>query len=262
MEADRIADLLGPFFDDSTSDDASSQHQSVTPQPSAKFAFVSPSQVSSISMYVDLLTRWNARLNLTAIGQPEEIVTRHFGESLFAARILFPSPGSEASPPVHLADVGSGAGFPGLPIKIWAPQIHLTLIESKQKKATFLRETIRALALPDAEVFAGRAEEFPAASSDVVTLRAVERFEDALPLAAALLRPGRPPRPPNRSRPICERTPSASCSPLEGTRPHSADRQSDTNDRHGVLAEPPLSLLLALRRGTKMVKCLLAEHVE
>ena len=89
-----------------------------------------------------------------------------------------------------VADLGSGAGFPGLPIKLHAPHIRLTLIESNLKKATFLREVIRALKLANAEVFNGRAADFPAASADLVTLRAVERFEDALPGAARLLAPG------------------------------------------------------------------------
>jgi len=122
-------------------------------------------------------------MNLTAVRDEEHIVTRHFGESLFAAHHLF----SNSRRPATVADVGSGAGFPGLPIKIYAPEVRLTLIESNHKKATFLREVIRALQLPGAEVFNGRAADFPATSADVVTLRAVERFEDALPEAARLV---------------------------------------------------------------------------
>jgi 16S rRNA (guanine527-N7)-methyltransferase len=132
-------------------------------------------------------------MNLTAVRQPEEIVTRHFGECLFAARHLFPkvhvaeaSGKAERESAVHVVDLGSGAGFPGLPIKIWAPSVRLTLIESNQRKAVFLREVSRALTLTHANVFAGRAEDFPGAPADVVTLRAVERFETALPLAVRL----------------------------------------------------------------------------
>jgi 16S rRNA (guanine527-N7)-methyltransferase len=140
-------------------------------------------QSSNISTYIDLLLHWNARINLTAVRDEEHIVTRHFGESLFAAHHLFP-----ADPrPATVADVGSGAGFPGLPMKIYAPEIKLTLIESNHKKATFLREVIRALQLTDVEVFNGRAADFPASSADLVTLRAVERFEDAAPEAARLV---------------------------------------------------------------------------
>jgi 16S rRNA (guanine527-N7)-methyltransferase len=147
---------------------------------------LSAAQLQSISTYIDILLRWNARINLTAVRDVENIVTRHFGESLFAARTLFPEP---TSSDVHLVDLGSGAGFPGLPIKIWAPEISVTLIEANHKKATFLREVIRALTLPSAEAFAGRAEDFPPSTADVVTLRAVERFDAALPIAARLAKP-------------------------------------------------------------------------
>ena len=101
---------------------------------------------------------WNARINLTAIRNEEEIVTRHFGESLFAARHLFPRvyPVSSVptvlrgfdivvvearhpTPEAKVADLGSGAGFPGVPIKLWAPPISLTLIESNKKRSASLR---------------------------------------------------------------------------------------------------------------------------
>ena len=145
---------------------------------------MSDEQLSQVSVYLDLLLRWNQRINLTAVRDAEQIVTRHFGESLFAAHLA-------ASPnPKRLVDVGSGAGFPGLPIKIWMPHLHVTLIESNHKKATFLREVIRALGLTEIDVFAGRAEDYPAASADPVTLRAVERFESVLPTAARLVAPG------------------------------------------------------------------------
>jgi 16S rRNA (guanine527-N7)-methyltransferase len=174
---------------------------------------LAPSQLDQISIYIDLLQRWNARINLTAIRTEEEIVPRHFGESLFMARHLFPkarvartllsaSPDSTPGPKGVLStpstsprvlDIGSGAGFPGIPIKIWAPNIDLTLIESNHKKATFLREVARALRLTDVNVITDRAEalcenpDFPRAG--VVTLRAVERFESILPQTLSLLAP-------------------------------------------------------------------------
>lgn len=152
----------------------------------------------NISTYIDILLRWNARINLTAIRNPEEIVTRHFGESLFAARRLFPkSPLPSVSSVVKaldsdstLADIGSGAGFPGLPIKLWTPQISLTLIESNHKKAAFLKEISRALTLTNINIQNARAESLSGAAFDVVTLRAVERFEAMLPAAARLLARG------------------------------------------------------------------------
>ncbi|MGZ4731683.1 MAG: 16S rRNA (guanine(527)-N(7))-methyltransferase RsmG [Terriglobales bacterium] len=150
-------------------------------------ATLSPVQARHISIYIDLLLRWNARINLTAVREPDRIVTRHFGESIFVARHLFPQAEVGAGVRPHVIDVGSGAGFPGLPIKIWAPHIHLTLIESSQKKATFLREVVRGLGLSNVDVFAGRAEAFPGHKGDVVTFRAVERFESVLQVAAGLL---------------------------------------------------------------------------
>lgn len=164
MDAARIAELLDPFLDTK----------------------LTPEQLNQISIYIDLLLRWNARINLTAIRDQEEIVIRHFGESLFAGRNLLP--GDQAAP-FRVVDVGSGAGFPGLPLKIWSPQTPVTLIESNQKKATFLREVIRALTLTSIDVFPNRAEAYPKASTGLVTLRAVERFESTLPVAADLLAP-------------------------------------------------------------------------
>jgi 16S rRNA (guanine527-N7)-methyltransferase len=133
-------------------------------------------------------------VNLTSIRSEDEIVTRHFGESFFAARHLFPhranseNSAETISQKSSLADLGSGAGFPGIPIKLWAPEIALTLIESNHKKAAFLREVSRALTLTDVDVQNLRAEDLPQ-TFNVVTLRAVERFTEILPIAAALLAP-------------------------------------------------------------------------
>jgi len=199
-----------------------------------------PATLDQISIYIDLLLRWNARINLTAIRNPEEIVTRHFGESFFLARHLFPKSVASASSvarapspanadsaqlqaksqlsnpshpersqakreaigsakskdpysPPHVLDIGSGAGFPALPLKLWAPQIHLTLLESNNKKAAFLREVARALTLTNINVIADRAEvlgarpDFP--RTQVVTLRAVEHFAAILPQAITLMAP-------------------------------------------------------------------------
>jgi 16S rRNA (guanine527-N7)-methyltransferase len=210
MHAARIAELLQPFLAARTG--ADSQGSPAAAQGTAdagQAATLSASQLESISIYIDILLRWNARVNLTAVRQPEEIVTRHFGESLFAARHLFPAPGGDFPPSKRadaestvrrveqsaattinrVIDVGSGAGFPGLPIKIWAPQVHLTLIESNHKKATFLKEVARALTLTNVDVVTARAESF-SGQAEVVTLRAVERFASVLPLAVRFVTPG------------------------------------------------------------------------
>ena len=257
MNAAQIAALLEPFLDRE----------------------LSHSQLGQISTYIDLLLRWNARINLTAIRNPEEIVTRHFGESFFMARHLFPDSSTQCHPersdifaqsakmsaeskdpyssttsasmdavsaqskfrrsrgvqaarrnPQHgrenlapyltdklaashrirsssqlevrssqltrVLDIGSGAGFPALPLKIWAPGIHLTLIESNHKKAAFLSEVSRALTLTDIDVLSTRAETLAetladdrstSPKTDVVTFRAVEKFGQILPIAASFL---------------------------------------------------------------------------
>ena len=175
METARIAELLGPYL--ARPDAVSSGFRTI----------LSEDQLRNISTYIDILLRWNSRTNLTAVREPEEIVRRHFGESLFTARNLFPK--IDDQPPTQIIDVGSGAGFPGLPIKLWFPQAHITLIESNHKKVTFLREVIRALTLMSINVFAGRAEDYQGAPVDVVTLRAVEKFETILPMAIRLAAP-------------------------------------------------------------------------
>src|SRR5271165_5244720 len=200
MHPARIAELLEPFLGSATTQNPC--HSEPGQRPGEEPAALSPSQLQSISTYIDILLRWNARINLTAIRDPEEIVARHFGESLFAARHLFPggraalqgcvtgAGGLGALAPVgSVADLGSGAGFPGIPIKLWAPDISLTLIESNQKKATFLREIARALTLTDINIQTARAETLPPHTFDTVTLRAVERLPEVLPVAATLLAP-------------------------------------------------------------------------
>jgi 16S rRNA (guanine527-N7)-methyltransferase len=202
MDANRITELLKPFL--ASYDGAGAVSPGTTPVK------LSSEQLNRISTYIDLLLRWNARINLTSVRTPEEIVTRHFGESLFAARHLLP-PGDildqhgshtpAETPPVSSAnphrikeaesgtrvvDLGSGAGFPGVPFKIWSPATPVTLIESNHKKVAFLREVIRALTLTAIDVFAGRADDYPQASASLVTLRAVERFENALSIAARI----------------------------------------------------------------------------
>ncbi len=133
-----------------------------------------------ISTYIDLLLKWNARINLTAIREPSDIVQRHFGESLFAAKSLL-----DQKLPHTAIDLGSGAGFPGVPFALLAPGVQVTLIESQQKKATFLKELVRALGLSNVKVFGGRAEGY-SGGADLVMLRAVEKFEQALGMAVRL----------------------------------------------------------------------------
>ena len=148
------------------------------------FTTLSPEQINKTSTYIDILLKWNARMNLTGVRRPEEIGTRHFGESFFVAAHLLP----DASP-LEAIDIGSGAGFPGLPLAIFAPDLRIILIEANARKATFLSEVISALDLKNARVFSGRAETY-GEKADLVTMRAVEKFEGSLPVALRLVRDG------------------------------------------------------------------------
>ena len=148
------------------------------------YATLTDAQLALIATYIDLLLKWNARVNLTAVRNPEEMVTRHFGESFFAACQLVP-PDWKGT----VIDVGSGAGFPGVPIAMWAPGAEVTLIESTGKKAAFLNEVLYALELKNARVVNQRAEVF-AGRAELVTMRAVEKFERALQTASGLVASG------------------------------------------------------------------------
>ncbi len=132
-------------------------------------------QILQIQQYIGILLAWNDKINLTAIRDPLEILYRHFCESMFAG----------ISVPVEngrLADVGSGGGFPGLPLKILRPGLQVFLIESNLKKATFLAEVIRELGLTDTQVLVRCYEELcdEFAPLDFVCARALGEFPQFL----------------------------------------------------------------------------------
>jgi 16S rRNA (guanine527-N7)-methyltransferase len=128
--------------------------------------------------YLSLILRWNARTSLTAIRNQEGIISRHFVESIASAAAV---PENVRT----LLDFGSGAGFPGIPIALCRPEISVTLAESQNKKAAFLREAVRSLGLKTA-VHGGRAESL-ATAFDCVILRAVDRMETAVAAASHLV---------------------------------------------------------------------------
>ncbi|MBZ5703194.1 MAG: 16S rRNA (guanine(527)-N(7))-methyltransferase RsmG [Acidobacteriia bacterium] len=140
----------------------------------------SPAQVEQVLLYLKLLLKWNDKVNLTAIRDPLEILHRHFCECMFAAESVPIERG-------RLADVGSGAGFPGLPLKIIRPELEIFLIESNLKKATFLAEVIRELALVKTRVIVGRYEDLGEELTplDFVCSRALGEFEAFLKWAAS-----------------------------------------------------------------------------
>lgn len=128
-------------------------------------------QVLQIQQYIRILLVWNEKINLTAIRDPLEILYRHFCESMFAAEAIPLKNG-------RLADIGSGGGFPGLPLKIMRPGLQVFLVESNIKKVTFLAEVIRELGLNGAQVLARRYEELgeEVAPLDYVCTRALGEF--------------------------------------------------------------------------------------
>ncbi|MHB8609769.1 MAG: 16S rRNA (guanine(527)-N(7))-methyltransferase RsmG [Candidatus Acidiferrales bacterium] len=141
---------------------------------------VNEQQIVYIQQYMKILLTWNEKINLTSIRDPLEILYRHFCESMYAAVAIPVENG-------RLADVGSGAGFPGIPLKIMRPGLQTFLIESNMKKATFLAEVLRNIELPNTNVLVSRYEELgeEVAPLDYVCSRAVGEFEPFLAWAAS-----------------------------------------------------------------------------
>lgn len=140
-------------------------------------------QLISISKYLALLQKWNQTIPLTSIGEDTEIVARHFGESMFAGSFVPLEHG-------RLADVGSGAGFPGIPLKIAFPELQVTLLEPNIKKCAFLREVQGALGMSGVEVARSRYEDFGAPNSfDFICSRALGGYRRLLQWSKTVLKP-------------------------------------------------------------------------
>ncbi len=148
----------------------------------------SPALTTSISAYLHLLWRWNQKVNLTAIREPQQILQRHFGESLFARSLFAEEKGV-------LVDVGSGAGFPGLALKLVLPGWQVQLFEPNGKKAVFLAEVVRTLGLSDVIIRSERMEISAAGPpdvslfADVITARALGEYEVLLNWSRGRLSP-------------------------------------------------------------------------
>lgn len=141
-----------------------------------------PTQRDALLVLLAELEEWNRRFNLTAIRQPAEMVPKHLLDSLSVQPWLHGS---------RIADVGTGAGFPGLPLAIVNPARRFTLIESTGKKARFVEHAVRKLGLDNVEVVNARAESLrPAAPFDTVVCRAVGKVGELLRLAGHLCAPG------------------------------------------------------------------------
>ena len=132
---------------------------------------LSDDRLEALKSHYELLLRWNSRLNLTSIESLEEAVERHYCESLFLAAHL-------PSNPLRIADVGSGGGFPGIPVAVARPDCSMTLIEAHVRKSVFLREATRRL--PNVSVLAKRGETVHE-TFDCVVSRAVS-YEDLVPI--------------------------------------------------------------------------------
>jgi 16S rRNA (guanine527-N7)-methyltransferase len=147
---------------------------------------LSDETVDGLLAYLDLLLRWNQKINLTSIGTPEECITRHFGESFLVSRIV-PLQG-------RLLDIGSGAGFPGLAVKLIAPDLEVVLLEPVAKRRAFLKEAARACNMGSVKVVGSRLDEFSKTGQaelfNVITVRAVGGLDSLIPLAGGLLKSG------------------------------------------------------------------------
>lgn len=142
-------------------------------------------QVSSLASYYCELDRWNQKINLTAIKDTKEIAVKHFLDSLLYSQAL------EQRKNASLLDVGSGAGFPGLPLKILAPELHVTLLDPNEKKTSFLRHIIGTLDLKNVSVLSKNLRDFSRVPEghgrfSYIVTRAVEAAQ-ILPFSSVLL---------------------------------------------------------------------------
>jgi len=140
-----------------------------------RFGFsLSEALCEKLCEHYGLLLHWNKRINLTRILDPEEAARFHYVESLYGERWLDPSI-------TKVADVGSGGGFPGIPIALARPNISVVLIEKSRKRAAFLSEAARQLGLENVEIFCERFEAYESRDFDGVVCRALERMRERIP---------------------------------------------------------------------------------
>lgn len=128
-----------------------------------------------IRIYISILLQWNAKISLTTITDPDEILHVHFGESFFAVRAAGIGYG-------RVADIGTGPGFPGIPIRMVAPEVKLTLVEAVAKKTAFLGEVLRKIDIHDVNIIRCRMENTgtDVKAFDFITARALGRYDELL----------------------------------------------------------------------------------
>jgi 16S rRNA (guanine527-N7)-methyltransferase len=130
-------------------------------------------QALQLAKHYSMLREWNRRMNLTRIIEAREAARLHYGESLFGGRFI-----RDAK---TILDIGSGAGFPGLPLAVLRPDVEVTALEANQKKSLFLNEAKDALGLANFKVATARLESFDWRAYDLLTSRALDRAESMLP---------------------------------------------------------------------------------
>ncbi|WP_342047006.1 16S rRNA (guanine(527)-N(7))-methyltransferase RsmG [Bacillus sp. OTU530] len=150
---------------------------------------LSPEQMQQFERYYELLIEWNEKMNLTAIVEKEEVYLKHFFDSITAAFY------HDFSKPLSLCDVGAGAGFPSIPLKICFPELKVTIVDSLQKRITFLNQLATDLNLKNVAFYHDRAETFGRReeireSFDIVTARAVARLSVLSELCLPLVKVG------------------------------------------------------------------------
>lgn len=141
-------------------------------------------QISKFKRYLELLLEWNEKFNLTAITDKDEIEEKHFIDSIELVKFFDVKNKT-------LLDVGSGAGFPGIPLAIVEPTLNITLLESNGKRVSFLREVVKELDLKNVEIIQGRSEELGMREKyDIVTARAVKELNVLLEITFYLVKVG------------------------------------------------------------------------
>jgi len=147
---------------------------------------ISPNKLAAILQHMEMVLEKNKVMNLTAITNTEDFAVKHIVDSLTLLKHLPPEEG------LHLADVGTGAGFPGIVLAIMRPDIHVTLIDSLQKRVKFLQEVISALALENAVAVHARVEDIArqGMTFDICTARAVARMDKLCKWALPITKPG------------------------------------------------------------------------
>ncbi len=138
-----------------------------------KIAALRENRIAQLVAHYEMMMVWNRHTNLTRIVNPQAAARLHYGESLFGARFV-----GEAK---KVLDIGSGAGFPAIPLAVMLPDVEMTALEANQKKALFLQEAKAALKLENFKVARARVEAFDLGEFDLLASRALDRAEDVMP---------------------------------------------------------------------------------